>query len=35
MGRILSAWRERDQRPALPAAGPQRDTMLDLLARAA
>jgi len=35
MGRILAAWRERDRRPPLPAAGPERDTMVDLLARAA
>src|SRR5690606_28670058 len=35
MGRILAAWRERERRPPLPAAGPERDTLVDLLARAA
>lgn len=35
MGRILTAWRERDQRPPLPAAGPERDAMVELIARAA
>jgi 2-polyprenyl-6-methoxyphenol hydroxylase-like FAD-dependent oxidoreductase len=35
MGRVLAAWRERDQRPPLPAAGPERAAMLALLERAA
>jgi len=35
MGRMLQAWRERDQRPALPAVGPERGAMLELIARAA
>jgi 2-polyprenyl-6-methoxyphenol hydroxylase-like FAD-dependent oxidoreductase len=35
VGRVLAAWRERDQRPALEPPGPERDAMLEVLARAA
>jgi 2-polyprenyl-6-methoxyphenol hydroxylase-like FAD-dependent oxidoreductase len=35
VGRVLAAWRERDQRPALEAQGPERSEMLALLLRAA
>ncbi|HSJ96291.1 MAG TPA: NAD-binding protein [Myxococcota bacterium] len=35
VGRILAAWRERDRRPALPVAGPERDAMVELISRAA
>ncbi len=35
IGRVLDAWRERENRPALELPGPERATMLALLARAA
>jgi 2-polyprenyl-6-methoxyphenol hydroxylase-like FAD-dependent oxidoreductase len=35
VGRVLASWRERDQRPALEPPGPERDAMLEVLARAA
>jgi 2-polyprenyl-6-methoxyphenol hydroxylase-like FAD-dependent oxidoreductase len=35
LGRVFAAWRERDRRPPLPSAGPERAAMLELLARAA
>lgn len=35
VGRVLAAWRARDDRPALELAGPERKAMLELLARAA
>lgn len=35
MGRILSAWRDRERREALPTAGPEREAMLEVIARAA
>lgn len=35
LGRVLAAWRERDRRPPPPAAGPERDEMLELIGRAA
>jgi hypothetical protein len=35
MGRILSAWRDRERRAALPTAGPEREAMLEVIARAA
>lgn len=35
VGRVLTAWRERDRRPALPAAGPEREAMLAVLSEAA
>jgi 2-polyprenyl-6-methoxyphenol hydroxylase-like FAD-dependent oxidoreductase len=35
IGRVLAAWRERDQRPVLELPGPEREAMLEVLARAA
>jgi 2-polyprenyl-6-methoxyphenol hydroxylase-like FAD-dependent oxidoreductase len=35
IGRVLAAWRERDSRPPEPLPGPERDAMLEVLARAA
>jgi len=35
VGRVVHAWRERDQRAPEPLPGPERNAMLDLLARAA
>ncbi len=35
IGRVLAAWRARSDRPALELPGPERDAMLELLARAA
>lgn len=35
IGRVLAAWRARAERPALELPGPERDAMLELLARAA
>jgi 2-polyprenyl-6-methoxyphenol hydroxylase-like FAD-dependent oxidoreductase len=35
LARVLAAWRERDQRPAIEAQGPERSEMLELLLRAA
>jgi hypothetical protein len=35
VGRVLAAWRERDQRPVFEAQGPERSEMLALLLRAA
>src|SRR5690606_20045792 len=35
IARVLTVWRERDRRPPLPVAGPERSAMVELLARAA
>ncbi|HEY8492595.1 MAG TPA: FAD-binding protein [Myxococcota bacterium] len=35
VARVLAVWRDRDRRPPLPVAGPERSAMVELLSRAA
>ena len=35
IARVLAVWRDRDRRPPLPVAGPDRRAMVELLSRAA